>query len=124
MALKEYVGAVVLEIDGVEHECESVNPTTKTGRKRVVTMNRENRAKGIAHGTTTFDLTVTVPIGAQETFDWAAVEGAKLTIFPATPDGVRVSYLDFCVEEVGEKYTVDKEAMRDLKGFALRRIEE
>ena len=40
MALEEYVGAVVVEVDGREIEAFSCSPSANTGRKPVKTMNR------------------------------------------------------------------------------------
>ena len=39
MALEEYVGSIVLEIDGQEIDIESLDDSIKTGRKIVKTMN-------------------------------------------------------------------------------------
>jgi hypothetical protein len=46
MALEEYVGAIVLYVDGQEIEVTDVRPQTNTGRKLVKTMNSTGRAKG------------------------------------------------------------------------------
>ena len=35
MALEEYAGSIVMEIDGVEVDIESLDTTNKTGRKLV-----------------------------------------------------------------------------------------
>ena len=40
MALNEYLGAIVMEIDGKEVEVESLDVSYKTGRKLVKTMNK------------------------------------------------------------------------------------
>lgn len=124
MALKEYLGAIILEMDGKEIEVESLDTTHSTGRKLVKTMNRSGRPAGFAQGVKEFSLRVTVPIPASGDLDWAAIEGSKLTIYPAVSGGKRVSYVDCFVVSVGDKYVVDKEAMRDLAMVALNRIEE
>ena len=50
MALEEYAGQVILEVDGQEIEVTSFNVSENTGRKPVKTMNRTGRAKGFARG--------------------------------------------------------------------------
>lgn len=122
--LQEYAGAIVLEIDGREVEVIDVNINTKTGRKLVKTMNKSGRAKGFAKGIAEYDLSATVAIPLDGDLDWDAIEGAKLTIYPASAGGKRESYLDCFTTEVGEKYSVDNEARRDLKLQALRKVKE
>lgn len=125
MALEEYVGAIVLEVDGKEAEVVSVNPTSSTGKKPVRTMNRTGRAKGFARGVESHDLKVTVviPLSGDE-IDWWNMEGGKLTLFPASPGGKRVTYQDCVTQEMGDQYSVDNEARRDLTIFSIRRVEE
>jgi len=113
MALQEYLGSIVMEIDGREVEVESLDVTFKTGRKLVKTMNRTGRAKGFAKG-----------IGVSGDVNWAAIEGAKITIYPLTDGGSRTSYLDCFTTDVGRKYTVDNEAKQDLSMVALREVVE
>ncbi|WP_375591715.1 phage tail protein [Chitiniphilus eburneus] len=124
MALEEYVGAIVLEVDGQEVEVVDLSITSKTGRKLVKSMNRTGRAKGFAAGVAEIELsaTVVVPLGGD--LDWEAIEGAKLTIYPPGAGGRRESYLDCFTTEVGDKYGVDNEARRDLKLNALRKVIE
>jgi hypothetical protein len=124
MALQEYIGAIVLEVDGKDVEVESFDATEKTGRKLVKTMNRTGRAKGFSKGIAEYDLKVTVVIPLTGDLDWAAIEGAKLTVEPVTKGGKRVSYVDCFTVEVGEKYNVDNEAKRDLTMVALRKVSE
>lgn len=40
MALQEYLGLVVMEVNGLEVEIETLSVTLKTGRKVVKTMNK------------------------------------------------------------------------------------
>lgn len=122
--LEEYVGAIILELDGQEVEVESLSVDTKTGRKLVKTMNRTGRPKGFSRGVSEIQLKVTVVIPLTGDMDWGAIEGAKITRYPASPGGKRVSYLDCFTTDVGEKYTVDNEAKRDLTMYALREVEE
>ncbi|MBJ9752728.1 MULTISPECIES: phage tail protein [Burkholderia cepacia complex] len=125
MALEEYVGAIVLEVDGKEAEVVSVSPTSKTGKKPVATMNRTGRVKGFARGIESHEMKVTVviPLSGDE-IDWWNMEGGKLTIFPVSPGGKRVSYQDCVTIDMGDQYTADNEARRDLSIFSTRRVEE
>lgn len=124
MALQEYAGAIVLEVDGQEVEVIDLNINSKTGRKVVKTMNKTGRAKGFAKGIAEYDLSITVAIPLAGDLDWDAIEGAKLTIYPISPGGKRESYLDCFTTETGAKYSVDNEARRDLKLAALRKVAE
>lgn len=124
MALQEYLGSIVMEVDGQEVEIESLDVTNKTGRKLVKTMNKTGRAKGFAKGIAEYDLKITAVIPLSGDIDWAGIEGAKVTIYPLSTGGTRTSYLDCFTLEVGEKYTVDGEAKRDLSMAALREVIE
>jgi len=124
MALEEYVGSIVLEVDGKEIDVESFDVNSSTGKRLVKTMNRTGRPKGIAKGIADFDLRLTVVIPLTGDLDWDAVQGAKISITPLTPGGQRTSYLDCFTVTVGEKYMVDGEAKRDLQMSALRKVLE
>ncbi len=124
MALEEYAGSIVMEVDGQEVEIESVNVTTKTGRKLVKTMNKTGRAKGFAKGIEEINLSVSAVIPLTGDIDWGAIEGSKITIYPLSAGGKRTSYLDCFTIDVGDKYTVDNEARRDLTMAALREVTE
>ncbi|MGZ8221776.1 MAG: hypothetical protein ACXWT0_09030 [Methylobacter sp.] len=124
MALLEYLGSIVMEIDGQEIEIESLDVTSKTGRKLVKTMNKTGRAKGFAKGIAEIDLKVTAVIPLAGDIDWAGIEGAKITIYPLTAGGQRTTYQDCFTIDVGEKYTVDNEAKRDLTMASLREVKE
>lgn len=124
MALEEYVGQIVLEVDGQEIEVVDLGVNHNTGRKLVKTMNRTGRAKGFARGIAEFALSVTVAIPLSGDIDWAAIEGAKITKFPLGSESKRESFLDCFTVSVGEKYNVDGEARRDLSMQALRRVAE
>lgn len=124
MALEEYAGAIVLEVDGTEYEITDMDVQAKTGRKRVKTMNSTGRAKGFSRGIAEIDLSITVVIPLSGDIDWSAIEGAKVTIHPNSTGGQRTSYLDCAVTDVGEKYSVDNEARRDIKMFSLRKVNE
>lgn len=120
MALKEYLGAIVLEVDSKEIEVESLDVTKKTGRKLVKTMNRSGRPAGFSKGVEEIDIKVSVVIPLEGDIDWAAIHGAKLTVYPTSPGGKRTSYYDCFTIDVGEKYSTDNEAKRDLTMASLR----
>ena len=46
MALQEFVGAVVMEVDGREIDIVSISPRHMTGRRVVRTMNKSGNAAG------------------------------------------------------------------------------
>jgi hypothetical protein len=125
MALDEYVGAVVLEIDGQEIEVTDLDVQISTGRKLVKTMNKTGRAKGFMRGIGTYELTLSVVIPLTGDLDWGSLEGVKVTQYPVSGSGgKRTSYLDCFSTDVGAKYTVDNEAKRDIKMNALREVIE
>lgn len=123
MALKEYAGTIVMEVDGTEIEIESLDVTGKSGRKIVKTMNRTGRATGFSKGVAEYTLKISAVIPLTGDIEWLDLVGAKITIYPLG-GGQRTSYLDCFTIEVGEKYKVEGEAMRDLQMGALRKVKE
>lgn len=124
MALEEFVGAIVMEVDGREIEIVSINPTVNTGRKLVRTMNKTGNAAGFARGVSTYELRVTAVIPTNgEAVKWENIEGAKITLEPVA-GGQRVSYLDCFTTQVGRQYETDNEARIDIQMNALRKVEE
>lgn len=124
MALQEFVGAIVMEVDGREIEIVSISPSVNTGRKLVRTMNRSGNAAGFARGVSTYELRVTAVIPKNgEVIDWENIEGAKITVEPVA-GGQRVSYLDCFSTQVGRQYETDNEARIDIQMNALRKVEE
>lgn len=124
MALEEYKGSIVLEVNGQEVDVVDLQATARTGKKPVRTMNRGLRVKGFSRGLTEYDLRVTVAIPLSGDMDWEAIEGAKITEYPVSDDGKRTSYLDCVTIEVGETYNVEGEARRDISMFAARKVPE
>lgn len=124
MAIEEYVGSIVLEIDSREIEVADFDVQINTGRKLVKTMNKTGRAKGFARGISTYDLSISAVIPKGEEPDWENLEGVKLSVYPLDDNEKRTSYLDCFTTEVGEKYTVDSEARIDIKMSALRKVKE
>ncbi|HDW3554122.1 TPA: phage tail protein [Escherichia coli] len=121
---QDYMGAIVLEVDGQEVEVTSLDVKVTTGNKVVKTMNRTGRAKGYCKGITTYDLTISVVIPESGDLDWENLRDAKLTLYPLDQQDKRTSYLDCRTIDVGEKYQVDNEAQRDLTMAALRKVNE
>jgi hypothetical protein len=121
MALKEYAGAIVMEVDGQEIEIESFSPTFKSGRRPVKTMNRTGRIAGFSQGIEEHDLRMTAVVPLEGDIEWSAITGAKVVIFPITEGGRREVFYDVFVTDVGESYKVDGEAMRDVSAVAVRR---
>lgn len=122
MALEEYVGSIVLEIDSQEIEITDFDVQAVTGRKLVKTMNKKGKAKGFSRGIATYELSVSAVIPEGDEPDWANMEGVKITIYPLSRSDKRTSYLDCFTTEVGEKYTVDNEAKIDIKLNALDKV--
>lgn len=125
MALQEYLGAIVMEVNGQEVEIESLDVTTKTGRKLVKTMNKTGRARGFSRGIEEIDLKVTavIPLNGGD-IDWKGIEGAKIVVYPLSAGGKRTAYYDCFTIDVGKKYTVDGEAKQDLSMAALKEVIE
>ncbi|EGW52094.1 hypothetical protein HMPREF1022_00877 [Desulfovibrio sp. 6_1_46AFAA] len=125
MAIKEYVGAVVLEVDGREVECSSFSVTENTGRQPVKTMNRKRRIAGYSTGVATFEISASVPIPVDgEELDWFNAFDVKMVIYPISGNGKRTAYTGCVVQEVSPAYESEGEAKRDIKLFAVDRVEE
>ena len=124
MAIKEYVGAIIMEIDGKEVEVQDLDVTENTGMIPVKVMNRNRLIAGVARGIMEFSMRVTVVIPFNDDINWAKIFGATITVSPSSPGGKRITYLDCCVQQVGQKYAVNSEARRDLEMFAVRKVEE
>jgi hypothetical protein len=123
MALEEYVGSIVLEIDSQEIEITDLDVQIATGRKLVKTMNKTGKAKGFSRGIATYELSVSAVIPDTDEPDWENLEGVKVSIYPLNNSSQRTSYLDCFTTEVGEKYTVDNEAKVDIKLAALSKVD-
>lgn len=124
MAIQEYAGAIVLEVDSTEYECTAFNPKVNTGRKLVKTMNSTGRAKGYMQGIATYTFTVTVVIPLGGDIEWANISDSKVTIYPLDNAGQRTTYQDCFVTGYSEKYTVDNEAVRDVEMCSLNKVDE
>lgn len=124
MALQEFVGAIVMEVDAREIEIVSCSPRVMTGRKLVKTMNRSGHAAGFSRGVATYELSVTAVVPKTGSpVNWEDIEGAKITLSPIS-GGQRISYVDCFSLEVGHQYEADNEARIDIKLAALKKVEE
>jgi phosphopantothenate synthetase len=120
----DYVGAIVLEVNGAEIEVTRVNPTVDTGRKPVKTMNSTGRVKGWVKGIATYNLSLEAVKPKNATIAWEDITDGKLTLFPLEDGDKTITYQNFTVQTVSDEYNVDNEARVSITGFALNRIEE
>lgn len=120
MELDNLVGSVALYVDGQEIEVVDLSVSEKTGNRQVKTM----RKTGIAGGRPEYTMSLSVVIPATGDIAWGKVKNAKLTVFPDAAGAKKTSYLGFTVTDVGDKYSVDNEARRDVQGFALNKKED
>jgi len=124
MALKEYLGAIILEVDGKEIEIEGFDEDHKSGRSLVKTMNRKGRPSGYANGVHEWTVKITAPIPKTGAPDWDNIIGAKLTVFPVTEGGDRITFVDCVSLSDSRKYTADGAAKVDVTLAAMDRIKE
>lgn len=120
--LEEYVGSIVMEIDGRDVDVVSVQANHNTGRKPVKTMNRHRRVKGIAKGIKEYSLRVTAVVPKNKPIVWDDIQGAKITL--EDEDGTRETYLDCFTVTAGKQYDVENEARVDLDMIALDYVKE
>ncbi|AZC67367.1 phage tail protein [Pseudomonas chlororaphis] len=120
----DYVGQIVLEINGTDYEVTSVEPNLKTGRKVVKTMNRLGRATGTAKGIEEHELKISVVIPKSGEPDWRALVDAKITTYSQDGGGKRETWTGCSLLEMGSKYQVEGEATRDLTVSALNYYQE
>lgn len=120
----DYVGQIVLEINGIEYEVVSLEPSLKTGRTVVKTMNKLGRPLGTAKGMEEHDLRISVAIPKTGEPDWRALVDAKLTIYPQDGGSSRETWTGCSLVEMGSKYQVEGEATRDLTIVALNYYKE
>jgi len=119
-----YVGLIVMELNGTDYEVTSLEPTLKTGRTIVKTMNRTGKPLGTAKGMEEHDLRISVAIPKTGEPNWRALVDAKITIYPQEGGGKRETWTGCSLVEMGSKYQVEGEATRDLTVSALSYYEE
>jgi hypothetical protein len=118
---KEYCGTIVMTVNGIEYEINSVKPTLTTGAKPVKTMNSKKRALGSSCGSKEImlDIEAFIPLDGSEP-DWDNMRGATIVVYPACGSGGRREiYIGCTTEEVGSTYSVDNAAVRAIKMHAL-----
>ena len=119
---KEYCGTIVMTVNGVEYEIDTLDTSTKTGNKIVSTMNSKRRALGSACGTKehSLDIGAFIPMDGSEP-DWDNMTGATIVIYPACgTGGKREIYSGCTTEEVGGSYkTSDGASARKIKMHSL-----
>lgn len=112
----EFVGTIVLYVNGEEVDCKAVNPTENTGRKLVATMNSKGRANKSAKTTASGGITIEVLVESAGGLDWASIEDARVTA--TSEDGsYRETWTGVGVSTVGKQFSVDNEAVQSLDCF-------
>ncbi len=120
-----YVGAVVIEIDGVDIEALNFSYDHNTGRKGVATMNRTGRKKGYCMGTKEWTISFDVPkMVGDAMVDWSLLNKGKLTYYPIEKPWDRTTLRNFFVITVKEDAKVDNELVTSITGEALDLIHE
>lgn len=114
-----YVGQIVLSLNGQDYEIKSLDHSLKTGRVVVKTMNRSGRPKGTAKGMEDHELRVSVAIPKSGEPNWRALLDGKITIEPVDGGGQRETWTGVALMEMGSKYQLEGEATRDLTLSAL-----
>lgn len=122
MAL-DFDGEVVMEIDGKEIDIVSFDATIQTGNKPVRTMNSTGRAKGSARGMRSYTLKITAPAPAQGEYPWSRMKDAQIVTYPVGNPTKRTSYRGCNPTEIGARYSLDNEAVRDISLYALDIVE-
>lgn len=120
-----YVGAVILELDGVDIEALNFNYEHNTGRTAVKTMNKTGRKKGYAMGVKEWTVSFDVPkmIGEAQ-INWADISRSKLTFYPVEKPWDRQSLRDFFVMTVSEAAKTEEELVVSITGEAFNLIRE
>lgn len=114
-----YVGLVVMEVNGEEYEIASLSSKKNTNRKIVKTMNSTGRPKGTAKGVSDYSLTVKVFIPKSGEPDWDTLIDAKITVYPQDGGGKRETWTGVHLVSIGSTFDVDNEATRELELGAL-----
>lgn len=117
-----YTKRIVLTVQGLPIiHCRSARPRTRTGKQLVKGMSPDGAPIGNTDGSAehTIDLTVYIPKVGD--IPWAQLEEAVLTITPAS-GGVPSVYSGGFVTEVGESYSEDDVATRDITMMFTRKL--
>lgn len=126
-----YVGAVVLEIDGVEFEAMDFQYNHNTGRRPLKTMNSSGRLKGYAKGVAEYNLNFTVPVliegndsGDALAMEWKKISKGKLTYWPLERPEARTTLQDMFVMEANFSTSAEGEGTIAIVAAALGEINE
>lgn len=116
---KEYVGTIILTINGVDVECKSFKADRDPKRKAVMTMNRKGRATGTTQGVREYGITVSAPVQPNGLdIAWDDIEGALLSVYDRK--GVLIEqYIDAFTKKVGTSYELEGESVHDVEMGAL-----
>ncbi len=114
----DYVGSVVLEVNGREYPISKFDTQLETGNKLVPTMNSTGHPLGMSRGTKKYSVSFSMPVDITDDTDWAELQNAIIVIYPLNAESKRTLFLGVGIESVGDAYALDAEMMRDLKGFA------
>ena len=112
----EYDGEIVVEINGADIDVISFNDTVKT-------MNRSGRPKGSVTGIESVEMTLTAPSPATGEYSWRTMKDARIVIYPVANPSKRTTFFGCNVDEVGSKYELEKEMVRDIKLYALSKAD-
>jgi len=119
----EYDGEIVCEINGVEIDIVSFDDTVKTGKKIVKTMNRKGKPKGSVKGIQDVTMKITAPAPAIGEFSWRTMVDARIVIYPVDNPSKRTTFFDCNVDNVGSKYQLENEMVRDISLYALDKVD-
>ena len=126
-----YVGAVVLEIDGVEFEAMDFQYNHNTGRRPLKTMNSTGTLKGYAKGVAEYNLNFTVPVliegddsGDAMAMAWKDINKGKLTYWPLGRPEARTTLRDMFVMEANFSTAAEGDGTIAIVAAALGEIRE
>lgn len=119
----DYDGEIVTEINGQEVDVVSFDDTVTTGNKPVKTMNRTGRAKGSVKGIETCTMKITAPVPATGEYNWRTMKDARIVTYPVGNPSKRTTYFGCRVDNVGTKYQLEGEAVRDISLYALNKVD-
>lgn len=126
-----YVGAVVLEVDGVEFEAMDFQYNHNTGRKPLKTMNSTGKLRGYAKGVAEYNLSFTVPMlvndeaeGQDAAIYWKDINNGKLTYWPLERPDRRTTLQKMFVMEANFSTSAEGEGTISVTAAALGEIRE
>ena len=122
MEYEEYVGAITMEVNGLEIAVVSLGVTEMTGREPVAAMTRGRRIVGYSEGITTYSLEVSALLPKSgEKIDWANITNAVITAEPVT-GGERQTFVNCSTTKVGSEFKMQGQAGVSISMFAQDKI--